>query len=194
MIAKLTAAACILAAPALMFGQADSVPMKIGVIDLQQAIAATQEGKRDLSQLQQKYAKRRADLQTQDKEIAAIQDRLQNQTSMLSDAEKYALERQLNDKQRMFKEGQDDYQYDTQEDEQEVVATVGQKMMKLVNQYATQNHFALIISNQQNLVLYASSPVDITQPLVKLYDSTYPATASATSSLKSAPPAGTARH
>ncbi|MGH9343121.1 MAG: OmpH family outer membrane protein [Terriglobia bacterium] len=185
LITKLAVTACILAAPALMLAQSAE---KIGVINLQEAIASTQEGKQDLSQLQQKYSQKRATLQQQDKDISALQDRLQNQSSMLSDAERYQLERQVTDKQRLLKEGQDDYQYDTQEDEQEIVSTIGAKMMKVVNQYATEQHFALIISNQQNLVLFASKPVDITQDIVKLYDAANPAASTSSSTPKATSP------
>ncbi|MGH9377048.1 MAG: OmpH family outer membrane protein [Terriglobia bacterium] len=185
LITRLAVAACVLAAPALMLAQSAE---KIGVINLQQAIASTQEGKQDLSQLQKKYAQKRASLQQQDKDIAALQDRLQNQSSMLSDEERYQIDRQVSDKQRLLKEGQDDYQYDTQEDEQEIVSTIGAKMMKILNQYATEQHLALVISNQQNLVLFASKPVDITQDIVKLYDAAYPVTSSSSSTSKTAPP------
>lgn len=192
LITKLAVTGCLLAAPALMVAQTQgAMAEKIGVVDLQQAIAATQEGKQDLAQLQQKYGQRRATLQQQDKEIASLQDRLQNQSNMLSDQDRYDLDRQLTDKQRLFKEAQSDYQYDTQEDEQEVVSKVGQKMVKVLNQYATQHHFSLIISNQQSLVLFAAKPVDITQDIVKLYDSTYPVNATARS--KPAP-AAAAKH
>ncbi|HEV2499790.1 MAG TPA: OmpH family outer membrane protein [Terriglobia bacterium] len=186
LITKLAVTACILATPALMLAQSAE---KIGVINLQEAIASTQEGKQDLTQLQQKYSQKRATLQQMDKDITALQDRLQNQSSMLSDAERYQDERQINDKQRLLKEGQDDYQYDTQEDEQQIVSTIGAKMMKIVNQYATEQHYALIISNQQNLVLFASKPVDITQDIVKLYDAANPVSSAASSTSKPAPPA-----
>lgn len=188
LITKLAVAACLLAAPALMLGQG---AQKIGVLNLQDAIASTQEGKQDLAQLQQKYAPKRNALQQQNKEITALQDRLQNQSSMLSDTERYDLERQVSDKQRILKEGQDDYQYDTQEDEQEIVSTIGSKMMKVVNQYATQQGFSLILSTQQNLVLFASKPVDITQDIVNLYNSAYPVTASSGAAPKATPPAAT---
>lgn len=188
LITKLAVTACILATPALMLAQSAE---KIGVINLQEAIASTQEGKQDLAQLQQKYAQKRASLQQMDKDITSLQDRLQNQSSMLSDAERYQDERQINDKQRLLKEGQDDYQYDTQEDEQQIVSTIGAKMMKIVNQYATEQHYALIISNQQNLVLFASKPVDITQDIVKLYDAANPASSAVSPASKPAPPAPT---
>jgi outer membrane protein len=192
LINKLAVAGCILAAPVLLLAQS-TAPGKVGILDLQQAISSTQEGKQDLTQLQKKYAPKRDDLQQQSKAISALQDRIQNQSSMLSDDERYQIERELTDKQRIFKEAQDDYQYDTQEDEQEVVSTIGAKMMKLVAQYAAQHGFALVIANQQNLVLYASRPVDITQDIVKLYDSTYPVGAASSPAAKPASTAG-AKH
>ncbi|MGH9377709.1 MAG: OmpH family outer membrane protein [Terriglobia bacterium] len=192
LITKLAVIGCVLAAPALTLAQAQGGE-KIGIINLQQAIASTQEGKQDLAQLQKKYAQKRAGLQQQDKDITALQDQLQNQSSMLSDEERYKIEREVSDKQRLLKEGQDDYQYDTQEDEQEVVSSVGAKMMKVVNQYATEQHFSLIISNQQNLVLFAAKPVDITADIIRLYDAANPVTSASGSTSKTAPPS-TAKH
>ena len=186
--------ACILAAPTMVLAQAqDSAPLKIGIINIQAAIAATQEGKVDLAKLQKKYSSRRDDLQQQAKDITALQDRLQNQSGMLSDQERYELTRQLNDKQRRFKEAQNNYQYDTQSDEQDVLHTMLPKMQKLINQYATKHHFALIIDDQQLPVYYAAKQVDITQDIVKIYDASYPA-ATASAQTPTAAAASASKH
>ncbi|MDE3180801.1 MAG: OmpH family outer membrane protein, partial [Acidobacteriota bacterium] len=63
-----------------------------------------------------------------------------------------------------------DYQADTQE----MVRTIGQKMVKLIGQYAQQHQLSLVIGTQQVPVYYAAKEVVITPEIVKLYDSTYP--------------------
>ncbi|MDE3180661.1 MAG: OmpH family outer membrane protein, partial [Acidobacteriota bacterium] len=153
-LSKIAVVACILAAPILGLAQGGA-PEKIGVIDIQVAISDTAEGKSDLAKLEKKYAPRRAALQTEDKEISALQDRLQNQSGMLSDDEKYSLSRQLDQKQRHFKEDQDDATADYQADTQEMVRTIGQKMVKLIGQYAQQHQLSLVIGTQQVPVYYA---------------------------------------
>lgn len=182
-MSKMAVIVCILAAPLLALAQGQSsAGDKIGVINIQDAIASTAQGKADLAQLQKKYAPRRDQLQQEDKEITALQDRLQNQSSMLSDDEKYSLSRQLDEKQRRFKEEQSDDQADFQADTQEVIRTIGQKMVKLIGQYAEQHHFALVIDTQQIPVYFASKQVVITPAIVKLYDQTYPVSGASTSS------------
>lgn len=185
----LAVAALVLAAPALVLAQGQAGgPERIGVINIQEAIAETQEGKADLAQLTKKYEPRRQQLQQEDKEIAALQDRLQNQSSMLSDDEKYQLSRQLDEKQRHFKEAQDDATADYQADTQEMVRQIGQKMVKLIDQYSQQHHLSLVIGTQQLPVYYAAKEVVITPQIVKLYDQTYPvAAASSAAPAKPAP-------
>ncbi len=186
---KLAVLACIVTMPALLPAQnQDDAPTRVAVINLQQAIGATNEGKEALSGLQKKYAPRTQDLQQQDKEISALQDQLQNQSTMLSDQERYHLERELSDKQRRFKEAQDDYQYDSQADEQDAVRTIGQKMLKIIDQYALQHHYALVIGagEQQTPIYYAAKTVDITQDIVNVYNATYPVNSASSAASRSA--------
>ncbi|MGH9327685.1 MAG: OmpH family outer membrane protein [Terriglobia bacterium] len=187
---KLAALAWIVTMPALLLAQNNNgdAPTRVGIINLQQAVGATNEGKQALESLQKKYAPRSQGLQQQDKEISALQDQLQNQSSMLSDQERYNIERELSEKQRHFKEAQNDYQYDSQADEQDVVRTIGQKMLKVIHEYAQQHHFALVIGagEQQTPVYYAAKTVNITQDIVNLYNTTYPAASASSTAGSSA--------
>ncbi len=172
----------LMVSPALLPAQtktADDVPEKIAVINIQQAIGETNDGKKMLSDLQKKYAPRQQSLQQQGKDITALQDKLQNQSTMLSDQERYDLTRELDQKQRHFKEAQDDAQADYQADTQEAVRQIGQKMVKLIGQYAPEHHFALVLGDQQVPVYYVSKAVDITEDIVALYNKTYPVKADA---------------
>jgi outer membrane protein len=156
---------------------------KIGVINIQAAIANTAEGKKALAELDKKYAPRRQDLQDQQTAINALQDQLQKQGTTLSDDEQRRLTRQLQEKQTRFKRAQEDAQADYSADSQDVVSRVGQKLVKLVDDYARQNGYAVVIeaNPQQQLPLfyYVAPQVDITEEMIKRYDAAYPATASA---------------
>lgn len=188
---NLVVLACLLAAPVLSAAQATgqgSASAQVAVINIQQAIGETNAGKQALANLRQKYAPRQQALQTQQKAITALQDKLQNQSTMLSDSERYTLSRELDEKQRHFKDNQQDAQDDMQADEQEAITKIGQKMVKVISQYARQHHFSLVIGDQQVPVYYAAKTIDITQPIVALYNKMYPvATASASAAPASAP-------
>src|SRR5512141_2713463 len=113
--------------PALAWAQAPAVG-KIGVINIQQAIAQTAEGKQAFGDLQKKYQPRQADLQKQQTEIQNLQDQLQRQQTTLSDAERVRMTRELTDKQKLFDRGRQDAAADFQEDRQDIMNRIGTKM------------------------------------------------------------------
>lgn len=163
-------------------------PERLAVINIQQAIAQTAEGKQALDAITKKYEPKRQALQRQQDEINALQDQLQKQSATLSDDESARLRRDLDQKQRLFKRDSDDDQADWQADNQEAVQRIGQKMVKVINAYAQKTGYALVLDDSQLPVYYVAKGVDITDPIVKLYDQANPAPAS-----PAAPAASTAK-
>ena len=190
---RLTSSVILLASlvvPALAWGQTPAAAAgggKIGVINIQQAIAATAEGKKAFTNLEKKYEPRRADLQKQQQEIQSLQDQLQRQQTTLSDTERIRLARELAAKQKLFDRAREDAQSDFQQDRQDVMNRIGQKMVQIIDDYAKQNGYSLIMdaqipiigSNQVNdatlPIYYASKDVDISDDIVKRYDAAFPA-------------------
>ncbi len=164
-------------------------PGKIGVINIQQAIAGTAEGKKALAELDKKYNPKRQDLQQREQKINALQDQLQKQATTLSDDEQVRLRRELDEEQKVFKRLQEDAQADFQNDSQEVIRRVGQKMLRVINDYAQQNGFALVIdpAAAQVPVYYAANGIDITEAIVKRYDAANPVTGATPDTSSSAP-------
>jgi outer membrane protein len=58
---------------------------------------------------------------------------------------------------------------------------IGGKLMQVVEQYATQNGYAVVldVSNQQSPVLWASASTDITADITRLYDQAHPSSGAA---------------
>src|SRR6516225_8346947 len=162
---------------------------RIGVINIQEAIVGTAEGKKALAEIQKKYEPRRNDLQRQEQEITALQDQLQKQVNTLSDEEKLRLQRQLDEKQRLFKRAQEDAQTDYQNDNQEAIRRIGQKMVRVINDYAKQNGFALVVDDSQLPVYFVAQGNELTEVIMKLYDAANPAASAAASSSPPAKPA-----
>jgi len=166
---------------------------KIGVINIQEAIVGTGEGKKALAEIQKRYEPRRNDLQRQEQEITALQDQLQKQVNTLSDEEKLRLQRQLDEKQRLFKRAQEDAQTDYQNDNQEAIRRIGQKMVRVINDYAKQNGFALVVDDSQLPVYFVAQGNELTEVIMKLYDAANPAASAAASSSPPAKPAAASK-
>jgi|SRR5215472_9622571 len=160
---------------------AAAATQKIAVINLQQAITGTTEGKQASQQLQTQFAPRRNELAGISKQIQDIQQRMQAGQTTLSDEAKADLQRQGNELQRRGQREQQDLQDDMNDASQEAINKIGSKMMTVLDKYAKEHGYSVVIdtSAQNTPVLYASTGVNITEEIVKLYDDTYPAKAAA---------------
>ncbi len=160
---------------------------KIGVINIQQAIGATAEGKKAIADLQKKYQPRQEDLQKQQQDLQSLQDQLQRQQTTLSDAERIRLSRELSEKQKLFDRARTDAQDDFQQDRQDVMNRIGQKMVQVISDYAKANGYSIVLDAQIPVfsgnqasdatipIYYASKDVDISDEIVKRYDAAFPA-------------------
>ena len=157
------------AAPATL-----SAPTKVGVIQIQAALAATKEGQKAAAELEVKLAPRKKELEGKQSEIKDLQDRLQKGGNTLSDSAKEDLTRNIDAKTKSYNRQLEDAQAELEQEQQKLVNVLGQKMMAVIDKFAQQNGFAIVldVSNQNTPVLYASNTVDITKEVIDLYDKT----------------------
>jgi outer membrane protein len=165
---------------------------KIGIININQAIASTGEGKKAIADLQKKYQPRQQELERLQKEMQGIQDQLSKQTPALSDEDQRRLTRDLEDKQKLFKRSTDDAQSDFSADRDEAVRRIGQKMVRIINDYAQQNGFTLVMDGAQVPIYYAAKDTVITDEIIKRYDAANPVSDAGASAKPAARPATSA--
>jgi outer membrane protein len=161
-------------APAAAPAVASAPPTKVAVIQIQAALAATKEGQKAAADLEVKLAPRKKDLDGKQAEIKDLQERLQRGGNTLSDTAKEDLTRNIDTKTKSYNRELEDAQAELEQEQQKVVGSLGQKMMAVIDKYAQQNGFAIVldVSSQNTPVLYASNTVDITKEVIDLYDKT----------------------
>ena len=167
-------------------------PTKVAVIQIQAALAATKEGQKAAADLEVKLSPRKKDLDGKQAEIKDLQEKLQRGGNTLSDTAKEDLTRNIDTKTKSYNRELEDAQAELEQEQQKVVGTLGQKMMAVIDKYAQQNGFAIVldVSSQNTPVLYASNTVDITKDVIDLYDKTvFTATPAAAAPKPAAPPA-----
>ena len=153
-----------------MFAQAPA--QKIGVINIQAALIATKEGQKAASELEGKRAPKSKELEKKQAEIRSLQDSLNRGGNAMSDTAKSELVRNIDTKTKSFNRELEDAQAEWQQDQDRILQDLGQKIMAVIDKYAKDNGYSIIIdvSNQQSPVLYASNTIDITKEIVDLYD------------------------
>jgi outer membrane protein len=159
-------------------------PSKIGFINIQEAIASTEEGKKMAADLKSRFSPKQTDLENQQKAIDALQKRLQDGGNTMSQAAKDDLTRQIQSKQRDFQQDVQNFQSDTQSAESDAMNTIGQKMLPLLKKYADDHGYTAIVDISlgwpQQSVLYFNPGTVITGDMVKIYDQAHPLAASST--------------
>jgi outer membrane protein len=176
-ILTITTLAGLLAGAVAGAGQAAPVAAageKVGIIDIQTAILSCAEGKKAFTDLQNKYRPRQEQINKDQEAVQNLQNQLQTQTATLSGSEQRRLTRQLQEKETLLKREEDDAQTDFTYDRQDIVRRIGLKMVQVIDQYAQQHGFSLVIDSSSVPVIYAAKGLNITGAIVAAYDAQFP--------------------
>lgn len=166
---------------------------KVGVINIQSAIVTTKDGQKAAADLQTKAAPKRKTIEGKQNEINGLKEQLQKGQNALSDQAKQELIRNIDAKTKSFNRDMEDAQAEWDGEQQKVLQDLGGKMMAVINKYAIDNGFTLImdVSSPQTPVLFASPTIDVTKDIIDLYDKGSSAPAATSAAPK--PPAPTAK-
>lgn len=157
--------------------QATGAPagIKIGVINVQAAMARTQEGQKAARELEARFNPRQAELQKLQEEISALEDKLRTQERTLSDEARLQALRDLEQKRKEGTRKQQDLQDDLQDAQSTYVQQIGGKMQQVIDRHARENGLNVIFNvSPGGPIIYATAAVDITEAIIRLYDQTYP--------------------
>jgi outer membrane protein len=164
---------------------------KIGVINVRQAIVTTAEGKQASAELQSQFTPRQNELENMNKQINDLRNRLNAGANTLSDEEKVRLTQQGQKLTQQLDRKNNELNEDVQAAQADVVDRIGRKMMDVLDRYARENGLVAVFdsSAQNSPILFASTNIDITQEIIKLYDQAYPVKAGGAAAPAPAKPA-----
>ncbi len=165
------AAACALMAAG---AYAQQPTTKVGVISVQGAIVGTKDGQKASQQLETKFNPKKKEFDTRQNEISQLQDQYNKGGTVMAEDKRNQLARDIDEKKKRLQRDMQDANEELQGEQQRVLQGLGQRMMAVIEKYAKDNGYTLIldVSNPNTPVLYASSATDITQDIVQLYDKT----------------------
>lgn len=173
--------AAIIMASGLFGGLSAQQPTKVGIIHIQNAIISTKDGQQAATELQNRFEPKRKELEKKQAEIAALQEQLRKGANTLSEEARQKLIREIDSKNRSLSRETEDAQSEFDQEQQKILQELGGRLMQVIDKYARDNGFALIldVSSPQTPVLYAANSIDITQAIVELYDKNSPSASQA---------------
>jgi outer membrane protein len=130
---------------------------KVGIIDIQQAIVATNEGARDFEALAKKF-----------------EPKLNTQGDKMNEDARASLVKSIESKQKSLQRSAEDAQNEFQQQQNEVAQRILQKMAPVIDKYAKENGYTLLLDSSnpwpQGPLLWATQGVDVTKPIVDAYN------------------------
>ncbi|MBV9670975.1 MAG: OmpH family outer membrane protein [Acidobacteriales bacterium] len=175
-LTMLSAASAQTAAPATAAPQTAAVAAtgvnKVALINFQQAIFATNEGRRDLDALNKKFDPKQTELKSSNDEIERLKKELSANTDKLSEEERAKRVQAIEAKQKALQRNAEDAQNEYAQQGNEIASRIGQKLFDVMQKYATQNGIGLVmdVSQQNSPVLFGSDQSNITAAVVEAYN------------------------
>ncbi len=147
---------------------------KIGFVNTLEVLYATEEGKRELEQLNQFAAQKQQEIGTQSAELQKLRDQYLTQQATLNSTARAQSERTIADKERDLQRLQEDIELEYNQRRDELLARASEKIRVIINEYAKLNGFgAIFIRNEAQT--YVDLSLDITQDVTRIYNERYPA-------------------
>jgi Skp family chaperone for outer membrane proteins len=182
------------AAGALAHAQAPAaggaVPTKIAVINLSEAMARTKEGQEVAKKINEKFGPKKQQFDQKQQEVEALTDKLNKGRATMSEDAQKTLAAEIQKKGTDLKRFGEDSQAEMDNDESRATQELQQKMGPILQNYAMQNNFAVVIDvGQQSPVLWFATATNITDVMVALYDQAHPVAGAPTTTAKPTAPA-----
>src|SRR5690349_11831449 len=132
-----------------LFTSAASAQLKVGVINVQKALADTDELKKNQADLTKKYQPRQDELDKLQKDLENIDTQLNN--GKLTPQQQQDLQAQGTRKQRDQQRMLDDMNADAEKDRQDLLTKMSQKMQDVINKLAADKGLDMIVEASQTL-------------------------------------------
>jgi len=147
----------LLAAGALPL-QAAQAQTKIGVVNVARLLQESPQAQAASQALESEFATRRRELETQQKDLKAREDKLQKDGAVMAAAERSSAEKSLREGQREFARKQNEFLEDLNVRRNEVLGQLQRTILQEVQTFAKSAGLDVVVSE----ALYASPSVDVT--------------------------------
>jgi outer membrane protein len=169
----MTSARIALAFAALLFAAGKpelALAQKIGVVDMQRALAETEDGRKAKDTLKKLFEQRQKTLDKQQNDLKALKDGLDKQRDVL---QREVLAKKLEEYQKAVAELQTtyvDFQRELAAKEGELTKPILMRMERVVRRIGQAEGYSLVVDRSEAGVMYVPSTYDLTDVLIQRYN------------------------
>ena len=138
-------------------------PLKVGYVNTQRIFRDAPTAVKAAKKIEAEFSKRDQDLQLLAKQVQVLQDTLEKNAVTMSDTERRAKEKDLNEQSREFQRRQREFREDLNLRQNEENAAIIEKANKAIKQLAESEKYDLIVQD----VVWVSPKLDVTDKIIK---------------------------
>ncbi|OGP92846.1 MAG: hypothetical protein A2156_02980 [Deltaproteobacteria bacterium RBG_16_48_10] len=151
-------------------GSVWATDLKIAYVDIQRAINesnAGKEAKKAITKEVEKFQRLIADKQ---KELQTMKESFEKQALMLTPDARTNKEKEYQNKLREFQRWGEDTQNEMNQKRMEMERSISTALVKVIQKLGADEGYTLILEKNENIVLFVSKTIDITDRAIKAYD------------------------
>jgi len=137
---------------------------KLGAVNAMRVLEKSPQADAARKMIQKEFAPRDKQLVAEQKKIKEMEDRLQKDRAIMSEAELKKLERELINRKRDLKRSQDEFREDLNFRRNEEFAKIQKKIVEAIQKVAVENKYDVVLSEG---VIYASPKADISNLVIE---------------------------
>ena len=145
--------------------------LKIAYVDLQKALNDSTAGQRARERFKKQVEHLQVDLKKQKDELEALKGQLEKKAVVMRAEELREMEKEYQRKMRDFERAYKDSQGELQLKDNELTAELIKEIAVVIEAYGRKGGYTIILERSSSSVLYGSPQVDITEDIVKAYNS-----------------------
>lgn len=144
--------------------------LKIGYVNLQEAILSVEKGKKAKNSLEADYNIKKKELETMENDLKNLKNTLEKQGMILSEESRRKKEDEYKRLLLEFQQKFATYQKDIQQKEMELTGDIVKDLKVVIEKVALEGGFSLVLEKSDNGVLYGLPEMDLTNDVIKRFN------------------------
>ena len=149
---------------------------KFAFVNIQRVAAESGEGKVSTEKVRALNQQKVTQLNDMNKKLQADQSKLQTQTSVMSEAARAQLERDIDRQQKEIQRFTQDAQDEVQALQQDLQNAFQQRLLPVIQQIVSERGLEVLFSQNDSGIVWADPALDITADVIKRFDTAPPPT------------------
>jgi outer membrane protein len=148
--------------------------LKIATLDTEKILLTSQTGKKALADLKKLQEQREGEIRAKAQELKDLQTKISEGRLSLAQDKLTELQKQFEDKEIQLRRYQDDATRELNKKRDEILASIDQQVMPVINQVGKEMGYTLIFRKFESGLIYADETVDITNTIIQRLDAASP--------------------